>query len=133
MPPENPALAATVGARETEGVAGHFLPVLTGEEEGGGRHTHPCFGNALAWLAFYHDALEYGSHGSQRSVVLGGLGSRWCGGGGPTFFARTRLDSTGEDSFGKGEYVGPASRRTRGIGRGYRSWLRYHGNVMGLI
>lgn len=82
MPPENPALAATVGARETEGVAGHFLPVLTGEEEGGGRHTHPCFGNALAWLAFYHDALEYGSHGSQRSVVLGGWGLDGAGEGG---------------------------------------------------
>lgn len=72
--PRKPSARGDRWGKGNRGRRWAFPPRIDRGGGGGGRHTHPCFGNALAWLAFYHDALEYGSHGSQRSVVLGGWG-----------------------------------------------------------
>lgn len=98
MPSEKPALTATVGSRETEGVAGAFPPRIDrGDREGRRRsgHTQPCFGSAFALLAFCHDAWkmvvmvvkDQSCRGLGGSMVEGG----WWG---LTFLARTRLEST---------------------------------------
>lgn len=72
MPPENPALAATVGARETEGVAGHFLPVLTGEEGAGG--DTPILALAMLWLGWLSTMMLW-------NMVVMVVRSRSCWGG----------------------------------------------------
>lgn len=82
MPSEKPALTATVGSRETEGVAGAFPPRIDrGDREGRRRsgHTQPCFGSAFALLAFCHDAwrMVVMVVKDQSCRGLRGLGGGW--------------------------------------------------------